>query len=1027
MRCLAGARFRAALLLRTCSLLSLMGLTLPSVLFAQLPAARLHSVFPAGGKAGSKIEVMITGIDLDDADRLWFSDNRVTATQKMSAPGEFDSAPNPVANTFEITIPADMPTGAVECRAIGRFGITNPRFFAINHQNELSEAGGNNLAKTPMDLPIESIVNGRFDQNNADYYRLNLVAGQSLVIETWAQRLDSRAEIYITMLKPDGKEFARARFAEGRDPVLSITAPQDGAYIVSLRDSVFGGGPEHAYRVSAHTRPVVLAALPPIVQAGKRTTIEVFGYQLPGGKPSTLSGAPAGLMQAELAIRAPVDAASRHDLTFGGLTSARSAWVDAIAYHPGDAWKGIAPLPLLVTTLPIVKESAAPNSPIQTISEPCEVAGLFDSDRDEDAYEFDAIAGKAYSIEVQSNRLGWETDPALSLEKVAKDKDGNEQLANLNRLDDEPAAGNRRQIALDLSSDDPSIDFTPQEAMRVRVRVINQYADRGWRLPRPYRLRIEAKQPDFRVAVYPLTLGLQPNQTTAATTFLPRGGTATAQVVVDRLDGMKGEIRIRAEGLPQGVVCPEILIGEGQRNGVLSLIAAQDAPASVGRLTFIASADVDGVESQRQARCVAVTRGTDNRDVDPGAYRVSKDYVIAVTDRFNLPAAGQLSGAPMIETSLGATLELPVKVARQTDFKENIKFIATGLPGQVKPQEANLAGDQAEGKIVAPLNVNNTRPGIYAVTLRGETKTKFARNPDAVARVEASQGAAQKKIEQVGEEGKTATAALEKSKAEFAEGKRLADEAKAESTRRTQVFSQSEADAKQKQAALEQAVKAQESDAANTALKAAAEAAKAAAEVAVKAQAEAQAAMDEGAKLSKERDDKLAAFDAAQKAAEAAMKAAQEKAQRAAQFKQAIDKQVGDVKNANQPKDLNFAVISSPALVRIHPSPIFVESAPTVVTGAINGQVELPLKVLRKFGFEGDIEATLELPSGTKGISADKITFGKDIVDGKLICKFAADATPGDIAAKVKLKSKFNNLDVTTEQPVTLRVAKSAP
>ncbi len=1025
MRFLAGARIRAALALRIS--ISLAAFALPTFALAQLPAARLSSIYPAGGKAGAKVEVTITGIDLDDCDRLWFSDERITASQKTTPPGEFDLAPNPVANTFEVTIPADIAPGAVECRAIGRFGVTNPRFFGISRQNEINEAGGNNQAKTAIDLPIESIVNGRLDANNADFYRLNLITGQSLVIETWAQRLDSRAEIYLTILKPDGREFARARFAEGRDPVLSITAPQDGAYVIKIQDSVFGGGPEHVYRLSAHTRPVVLTALPPIVQAGKRSTIEVLGYQLPGGTPSTFAGAPAGLMRAEVAVRAPVDAASRHDVTFGGMMAARSAWVDAIAYYPGETWKDADPIPLLVSTLPIYKEVDAPNPTIQTIADPCEVAGAFDSDRDEDAYEFDAIGGKAYSIEVQSNRLGWETDPTLVLERVTKDKDGKEQIQNLNRVDDEPRSGNRRQVALDLTSDDPSIDFTPGEAMRVRIRVINQYADRGWRLPRPYRMRVEMKEPDFRAAVYPLTLGLQPNQMSAATTFLPRGGTATAQVVIDRLEGMQGEVRIHAEGLPAGVICKDIVIGNGQENGVLTLIAAQDASASIARLRFIATAEIDGVECDREARCVAITRGTDNRDADPGAFRVSRDYMIAVTDRFNLPATGQASAAPVIETSLGANLEIPVKVGRQADFKENIKFTALGLPGQVKPQEANLAGDVAEGKIIAPLNVANTRPGIYAVTLRGETKTKFARNPDAITRVEASQAAAQKKIEQVGEEGKVATAALEKSKAEFAEGKRLADEAKAESTKRTQAFTQAENDAKQKQAAMEQAVKSQEADAANESLKQAAEAAKAANDAAAKFLAESKAAMDEGAKLTKERDEKLAALDAAQKASEAAMKASQEKAQRVQQYKQAIDKQVGDIKNFNQPKDLNFAVLSSPALVRIHASPIFVDYVPSQLSSAPNTQAELAFKVSRKFGFDSDIEATLEFPNGAKGVSAEKVTLGKDVGEGKMICKLAADAPSGDLVVKLKLKSKFNNLDVTTEQPLLLKVIKPTP
>jgi hypothetical protein len=190
--------------------------------------------------------------------------------------------------------------------------------------------------------------------------------------------------------------------------------------------------------------------------------------------------------------------------------------------------------------------------------------------------------------------------------------------------------------------------------------------------------------------------------------------------------------------------------------------------------------------------------------------------------------------------------------------------------------------------------------------------------------------------------------------------------------------------------------------------------------------AETLAAMDQAAALTKERTEKLAALDAAQKAAEAAMKAIQEKTQRVTQYKQAIDKQVGDTKNANQPKDVNFAVISSPVIVRIHSSPIFIETASAQLDAAPGVHSELALKISRKFGFEGDIEAMVELPNGTKGVSIDKVTLGKDIVEAKLPCKIGGDAAPGDIAAKLKLKAKFNNLDVATEHPVLIRIAKPA-
>ena len=51
---------------------------------AELPLARLHTISPPGGKAGTSFEVSVSGPDLDDAMQIHFSNSGITATQKMS-------------------------------------------------------------------------------------------------------------------------------------------------------------------------------------------------------------------------------------------------------------------------------------------------------------------------------------------------------------------------------------------------------------------------------------------------------------------------------------------------------------------------------------------------------------------------------------------------------------------------------------------------------------------------------------------------------------------------------------------------------------------------------------------------------------------------------------------------------------------------------------------------------------------------------------------------------------------------------
>src|SRR5688572_2629541 len=90
----------------------------PATASAQLPVARLHSVFPPGGRAGSSVEVTLTGQDLDDAKELRFSHPGIKAE-----PAE--------GGKFKVAVAADVPAGTHDARAVGRFGISNPRAFSV--------------------------------------------------------------------------------------------------------------------------------------------------------------------------------------------------------------------------------------------------------------------------------------------------------------------------------------------------------------------------------------------------------------------------------------------------------------------------------------------------------------------------------------------------------------------------------------------------------------------------------------------------------------------------------------------------------------------------------------------------------------------------------------------------------------------------------------------------------------------------------------------------------------------------------
>src|SRR5690349_15522689 len=99
---------------------------------AHLPVTQLFAISPTGGKQGTTVELTITaGADLDGVDRLYFSHPGITAVRKLAPLKPLQTVPDPLPNEFSVTIAADVPPGMYDVRAIGTFGMSNPRFFVV--------------------------------------------------------------------------------------------------------------------------------------------------------------------------------------------------------------------------------------------------------------------------------------------------------------------------------------------------------------------------------------------------------------------------------------------------------------------------------------------------------------------------------------------------------------------------------------------------------------------------------------------------------------------------------------------------------------------------------------------------------------------------------------------------------------------------------------------------------------------------------------------------------------------------------
>jgi hypothetical protein len=731
-----------------------------SIANAQLPTSQLTSLFPPGGKQGATVEVTIAGNDLDDCSRLLFSHAGISAQPKTISATAIEPE-RPAPNQFVVTIAGDVPPGTYEVRAVGRFGISNPRSFVVGSLAEITDAASNTTAATALEVPLGTTVNGRVDANNFEFFRLNLKKGQRALIEVTARRIDSRLDSTLVLLDPAGREIKKVKEGAGADPVLDFTAPEDGEYKLKLNDFF--------YRLTISAAPFVDFVFPPSAPAGTTTQFTLYGRNLPGGKPVPgLVCRGAQLEMLPVNITLPADEAVQTKLQLSTFAPLSRAWQDSIEFRLAAPAGPANPVAIGFAKAPVVVAEIEPNgsaAQAQKIAVPCEIVGQFFPERDLDWIEFDALKGRTLWIEAISHQLGLPSDPAFAIYRITKNDKGQEQQSEIAQVDDLADRNARRNPAsdeFDPSSDDPAYKFTASETGTYRLLIRDQFGDSRKDPSIAYRLVIREPKPDFRLVVYPTSPSATPQQqqqTALATASVRRGGTIALAMIAQRRDEFDGEIAVSVEGLPTGVTSPGAVLGGSVTEGSLVLVAAEDAPAWAGPIKVIAKGTVAGREVTREARYGVVVWGTANRQQQPSDFRLAPGLSLGVIDKEVEPALVRIGEDKVYETSLGANLEMPITMTRRGDFKDTVKLVAVGLTQQMKPKDVTLDGGKTEAKFELALNQQNIRPGSYTFYMKGETKRKYARNPEAVAAAEAEQKRLAEMIKVINDEIKSATEA----------------------------------------------------------------------------------------------------------------------------------------------------------------------------------------------------------------------------------------------------------------------------
>jgi hypothetical protein len=258
-------------------------------------------IFPLGGKAGEKTPVALTGWNLPE---------------KTLARDNSEVGITPLAGNFFNTV-----------------------LFAVDDLPECFERKPNSSVATAQAVTLPIIINGHISRpGERDVFKFNGRAGQPIVAEVFARRLDSPLDSFLRLTDADGKQLAFNDDFEDKgtglethhaDSYLTATLPADGTYFIHLTDTQGQGGPEFAYRLRiSELRPDFALRVVPSslsLRAGMSAPLTVFALRRDGFTNAInleLKDAPAGFSlsgariagnqdQAQFTLKAPPGASEK--------------------------------------------------------------------------------------------------------------------------------------------------------------------------------------------------------------------------------------------------------------------------------------------------------------------------------------------------------------------------------------------------------------------------------------------------------------------------------------------------------------------------------------------------------------------------------------------------------------------------------------------------------------------------------------------------------------------------------------------
>jgi hypothetical protein len=514
-------------------------------------------------------------------------------------------------------------------------GWSELRTFSVGPYPIVAEIEPNNDPAKAQTVPLNTTVTGVITSEDVDCFSIHASKGQRISAEVEGMRLgrgvfDSR----LTVLDEHGAIVASAddTWLAMQDPFVSFAAPSDGAYVIQLRETTYGGDDRCHYRIHIGSFPRPTSIYPVGGRAGETLDVTFFS-EATGSFTRKITLPP--LPMDRFGVFAELD----------GLSAPTPNW-------------------MRVSSFPNVLEEGSnhdrEHASTTDLEPPLALNGVISHPGEVDWFRFKAAKGTAFEVNVFARRLRSPLDSVLEI----FDANGKSLASN----DDGSGA-------------DSVLKFTASESTNYYARITDTLRQGGADFA--YRIEIVPVQPRLGIRIPEVSR----NDTQSRQFIAVPRGNRFATLISAKRENFSGELQFAIQGLPPGISLISQPMAANIDSMPLVFEAQQDAPLEGKLLDLTATWTNDHTRVEGRFRQnVELVEGPNNTSY----YGTSVDKLCVAATRaapFHIRIVD-----PAVPLVQAGSMRLEVVADRESGFDEPIEVqMIWNPPGISSQSEATIA------------------------------------------------------------------------------------------------------------------------------------------------------------------------------------------------------------------------------------------------------------------------------------------------------------------------------------------------